>query len=81
MNTDMVRVKVDEVVKKQLSLTTQDLLDVNAQFTMLGADVLDLIEIVMRVEELFGLEISDEDAQDLTTVAHIVAYVASHKKD
>jgi acyl carrier protein len=45
----------------------------------LEADSLDLVELIMKFEDEFGSEISDEDAQKLTTVGAAVQYVESHK--
>jgi len=46
----------------------------------LEADSLDLVELIMAFEEKFGGEISDEDAQKLTTVGEAVAYLDQHMK-
>ena len=46
----------------------------------LEADSLDLVELIMEFEEKFGGEISDEEAQKITTVGDAVTYLASHKK-
>lgn len=46
----------------------------------LEADSLDLVELIMAFEDKFGAQISDEDAQKITTVGHAVDYVASRKK-
>lgn len=46
----------------------------------LEADSLDLVELIMEFEEKFGGEISDEEAQKITTVGEAVAYLESHKK-
>ncbi len=46
----------------------------------LEADSLDLVELIMEFEEKFGGEISDEEAQKITTVGEAVNYLASHKK-
>ena len=46
----------------------------------LDADSLDLVELVMKFEDEFGSEISDEDAQTLITVGAAVAYVDAHRK-
>ena len=46
----------------------------------LEADSLDLVELIMEFEEKFGGEISDEEAQKITTVGDAVSYLASHKK-
>lgn len=44
----------------------------------LGADSLDLVELIMALEEEFGGEISDEDAQTITTVGEAVTYLDAH---
>jgi acyl carrier protein len=46
----------------------------------LGADSLDVVELVMALEEEFGLEISDEDAEKLSTVKEAIGYIESHAK-
>ena len=45
----------------------------------LEADSLDLVELIMAFEDKFGAEISDEDAQKITTVGEAVKYIESHK--
>jgi len=44
----------------------------------LGADSLDVVELVMELEDEFNLEISDEDAEKITTVGEVVDYIKSH---
>jgi acyl carrier protein len=44
----------------------------------LGADSLDVVELVMELEDEFDLEISDEDAEKITTVGEVVQYIESH---
>lgn len=46
-------------------------------FDQLGADSLDMVEIVMRLEEEFSVEINDEKAQQLTSLDHVVEYIAT----
>jgi acyl carrier protein len=46
----------------------------------LEADSLDLVELIMEFEEKFGGEISDDEAQKITTVGNAVTYLESHKK-
>ncbi|MDP3040660.1 MAG: acyl carrier protein, partial [Deltaproteobacteria bacterium] len=43
-----------------------------------GADSLDLVELIMAMEEEFGLEISDEDAEKIQTVQDVVNYINQH---
>jgi acyl carrier protein len=45
----------------------------------LGADSLDVVELVMELEDEFDLEISDEDAEKISTVGEVVNYIESHK--
>lgn len=45
----------------------------------LGADSLDVVELVMELEDEFGLEISDEDAEKITTVGEVVNYIQTNK--
>ncbi|WP_126426254.1 acyl carrier protein [Brevibacillus marinus] len=45
----------------------------------LGADSLDVVELVMELEDEFDMEISDEDAEKISTVGEVVAYIDSHK--
>jgi len=45
----------------------------------LEADSLDLVELIMALEDKFGSEISDEDAQKITTVGEAIKYIETHK--
>jgi acyl carrier protein len=55
--------------------------DSNASFVDdLGADSLDIVELVMAFEEAFGIDIPDEDAEKITTVKQAVDYIEAKKK-
>jgi len=68
---------IKEVVVEQLSVNADEVKD-DAKFVEdLGADSLDVVELVMALEEKFDIEIPDDEAEKITTVADVVAYVES----
>jgi acyl carrier protein len=70
--------RVKKVAVAQLSVSPDEV-TLEASFTKdLGADSLDTVELVMALEEEFGMEIPDEDAEKITTVGEAVKYIASH---
>ncbi|KAG1371219.1 acyl carrier protein 1, chloroplastic [Cocos nucifera] len=60
--------KVCEIVKKQLALSDDAAVTGESKFSSLGADSLDTVEIVMGLEEAFGISVEEESAQSITTV-------------
>ena len=72
--------KVKGIVVEQLGVD-EDQVTENAAFVDdLGADSLDQVELVMALEEEFGLEIPDEDAEKITRVKEAVSYITANKK-
>jgi acyl carrier protein len=70
--------RVKKVAIAQLNVNGEEV-TMEASFTKdLGADSLDTVELVMALEEEFGMEIPDEDAEKITTVGEAVKYIASH---
>ena len=70
---------VKKVVVDQLSVD-EKLVTPEARFTDdLGADSLDTVELVMALEEEFGTEIPDEDAEKITTVQAAIDYIENHR--
>ncbi|XP_042476950.1 acyl carrier protein 1, chloroplastic-like [Macadamia integrifolia] len=60
--------KVCEIVKKQLALSDDSAVTAESKFSELGADSLDTVEIVMGLEEAFGISVEEENAQSITNV-------------
>ena len=70
--------KVKEVIMDKLGVG-EDKINIEASFVDdLGADSLDTVELIMQLEEEFGMEIPDEEAEKLTTVGSAVDYIDSH---
>jgi len=70
--------RVKKVAVAQLNVNGDEV-TMEASFTKdLGADSLDTVELVMALEEEFGMEIPDEDAEKITTVGEAVKYIAGH---
>ncbi len=68
---------IKEVVVEQLSVSPDEIKD-DAKFVEdLGADSLDVVELVMALEEKFDIEIPDDEAEKIQTVADVVAYIES----
>jgi acyl carrier protein len=78
MTKDEVFVKVKGIIIDQLGADEGDI-TMEANFRDdLEADSLDLVELIMAFEEEFGGEISDEEAQKITTVGEAVNYLSAH---
>jgi len=72
--------RVKKIIVDQLGVE-EDLVTSEASFVDdLGADSLDTVELVMALEEEFGIEIPDEDAEKITRVKEAIEYIESHGK-
>ena len=71
--------KVKEIVAESLNVGESTLSETTSFKEDLGADSLDLFEMVMAFEEAFEVEIPSEDLEQITTVGDVVKYIESHK--
>ena len=79
MTKEEIYGKVSEIIVEQLGADDDDI-TMEASFRDdLEADSLDLVELIMAFEEEFGGEISDEEAQEITTVGQAVEYLNAHQ--
>lgn len=69
--------KVKSIIVDQLGVEESEVTPEASFVDDLGADSLDIVELVMAFEEQFGLEIPDEDAEKISTVADAVRYIQS----
>jgi acyl carrier protein len=70
--------RVKEILVEQLGVDEGQVTEEASFQGDLDADSLDLVELIMELEDQFGLKISDEDAQKIETVGQAVEYVTSH---
>ena len=73
-----VEEKVKHIIVEQLGVDEDEVKPEATFVDDLGADSLDVVELVMALEEEFGIEISDEDAEKLSSVQQAVAYIETH---
>jgi len=73
-----VEEKVKGIIMEQLGVDAEEVTPEASFVNDLGADSLDTVELVMALEEAFKIEISDEDAEKITTVSDAIKYIESH---
>ncbi len=68
--------KVKEIISEQLEISLENI-DSGSTFEEMDADSLDLVELVMALEEEFGIEISDEEIENIKSVGDVVEHIQS----
>jgi acyl carrier protein len=80
MDEQQVFEQVKKVVVEQLGVSETEVKRESSYVDDLGADSLDTVELVMALEEAFGMEIPDEDAEKIKTIGDTVNYIMAHAK-
>lgn len=75
-----VEAKVRKIISEQLGVPEADVKSEASFVNDLGADSLDTVELVMALEEEFGVEIPDEDAEKIVTVQNAIDYIKAKAK-
>lgn len=75
-----IEARVKKIIAEQLGVEEGQVTNEKAFVADLGADSLDTVELVMALEDEFGIEIPDEDAEKITRVKEAVDYIEGHAK-
>ena len=75
-----VEAKVKGIIAEQLGVGEDEIKPESNFIDDLGADSLDIVELVMAMEEEFEVEIPDEEAENIKSVGDAINYITSHKK-
>ena len=73
-----VEKRIKEIIVEQLGVNENEVTPEAKFVDDLGADSLDLVELVMALEEEYNMEISDEDAEKILSVGDVIEYIQSH---
>ena len=72
--------KVKGIIAENLGVAEEEIKLTSSFIEDLGADSLDIVELVMQMEEEFEVEIPDEEAENIKTVQNAIDYITTHKK-
>lgn len=80
MTATNIEAKVKSIIADQLGVGEDEIKLESSFIEDLGADSLDLVELVMAMEEEFEIEIPEDQSENIKTVADVVNYINTHKK-
>jgi acyl carrier protein len=75
-----IELKVKDIIVEQLGVNAEQVVQEAKFIEDLGADSLDTVELIMALEEEFGIEVPDEEAEKLVSVGDVTRYVEENKK-
>ena len=81
MSNASIESKVKSIIADQLGVGEDEIKPESSFIEDLGADSLDIVELVMAMEEEFEVEIPDEEAENIKTVGDAINYINTHKSD
>lgn len=79
MPENNVEKRVKTIIVRQLGVQEADVLSNKSFIDDLGADSLDIVELIMAMEDEFGFEIPDEEAEGIRTVGDAINYIVAHQ--
>ena len=80
MSSEEIFEKIKNIIVEQLQVSDTTITEDSSFIDDLGADSLDLVELIMALEEEFGIEIPDADAEKVVTVGDVVNYIKENVK-
>ena len=81
MSSEEIFEKIKNIIVEQLQVSDTAITEEASFIDDLGADSLDLVELIMALEEEFGIEIPDADAEKVVTVGDVVNYIKENVKE
>ncbi|MCI5071770.1 acyl carrier protein [bacterium] len=79
MTKEEIQSKVYEIIVEQLNVDADDIANEKSFIDDLGADSLDVVELVMAMEEAFEMEIPDEEAENILKVGDVIDYIEKNQ--
>ncbi len=79
MASEEITSRVKEIIVEQLGVAAEDVVPEASFVEDLGADSLDIVELIMALEEEYGVEIPDDEAEKMQKVDDVIAYIESKK--
>jgi acyl carrier protein len=77
-DVEKITQRLREIIAEQLGISEEEIVPEASFVDDLGADSLDLVELIMALEEEFGMDISDEEAEKIQTVQDAINYIAEN---
>jgi acyl carrier protein len=77
----MIFEKVKDIISDQLGIDADEISMESSFIDDLGADSLDIVELIMALESEFDMEIPDEDAEKISAVSDVVDYIKAHTEE
>ena len=74
-----IEIKIKTLIADQLSVAQEEVKPETRFIEDLGADSLDIVELIMAMEEEFEIEITDEEAEKIQTVSNAIEYIKAHQ--
>lgn len=76
----MILEQVKKIIEEQLGIDPSEVSEDSSFIEDLGADSLDIVELIMAFESEFDMEIDDDEVENISTVGDVISYIKSHQE-